>query len=103
MVTHLQDEYRRSQRSSNSDGNGIAHPGICLIARPNRTGDLDRRKREEWREPLADCLWQVLYEMGIYANLSTERKKTTVYQIVDEVIREYYQRLNYSTEVQRRS
>jgi hypothetical protein len=41
--------------------------------------------------------------MGIYANLSTERKKTTVYQIVDEVIREYYQRLNYSTEVQRRS
>nr|WP_320160201.1 class I SAM-dependent methyltransferase [uncultured Methanoregula sp.] len=53
--------------------------------------------REYPGELLADSLWQVLYEMGIYANLTTERKKATVYQDVDEVVREYYQRLNCST------
>jgi len=28
-------------------------PGICLVARANRTGDLHRRKREERRKTLA--------------------------------------------------
>lgn len=56
--------------------------------------------REFPGEPLADCLWQVLYEMGIYANITTERKKETVYPTVDEAVREYSQRLNCSTKVQ---
>jgi ubiquinone/menaquinone biosynthesis C-methylase UbiE len=51
-------------------------------------------------EPLADCLWQVLYEMGIYANLTTERKKTTIYRTKDEVVQEYYQRLKCSEKSQ---
>ena len=50
--------------------------------------------REYPEEPLADCLWQVLYEMGIYANVTTERKNDTEYRSVDEIVREYYQRLN---------
>lgn len=45
-------------------------------------------------EPLADCLWQVLYEMGIYASLTPERKGETVYRTVDEAVEEYQQRLN---------
>jgi SAM-dependent methyltransferase len=51
-------------------------------------------------EPLADCLWQVLYEMGIYAHMTTERKKDTVYPAVEEAVQEYYQRLNCSTDAQ---
>jgi len=56
--------------------------------------------REYPGEPLADCLWQVLYEMGIYANMTTERKNETVYQTIDEVVLEYSQRLNCSTKAQ---
>jgi len=56
--------------------------------------------REFPGEPLADCLWMVLYEMGIYANITTERKKETVYPTVDEAVREYSQRLNCSTKLQ---
>ncbi|MGB7788605.1 hypothetical protein [Methanoregula sp.] len=38
--------------------------------------------------------------MGIYANITPEHKKTTVYRTSDEAVREYYQRLNCSTMVQ---
>lgn len=49
-------------------------------------------------EPLADCLWQALYEMGIYAHLTIEpAKKPTVYSSVDLAVEEYRQRLNCST------
>jgi len=56
--------------------------------------------REYPCEPLADCLWQVLYEMGIYANITTEQKKETVYRNVDEVIQEYSRRLNCPAKTQ---
>jgi ubiquinone/menaquinone biosynthesis C-methylase UbiE len=56
--------------------------------------------REYPGEPLADCLWQLLYEMGIYASLTTERKKDTVYGSVDEAVREYFRRLGCTTSVQ---
>ncbi|MCK9630622.1 MAG: class I SAM-dependent methyltransferase [Methanoregula sp.] len=48
-------------------------------------------------EPLADCLWQILYEMGIYANLMTERKKETIYQSIEDAVGEYSRRLNCTT------
>ncbi|MFA5221722.1 MAG: class I SAM-dependent methyltransferase, partial [Methanoregula sp.] len=52
-------------------------------------------------EPLADCLWQVLFEMGIYAHMIVEpAKKPTVYPSIDLAVEEYYQRLNCSTEEQ---
>jgi SAM-dependent methyltransferase len=52
-------------------------------------------------EPLADCLWQVLCEMGIYADIGVEQKKQpTLYPTVDDAVREYYQRLNCSTPAQ---
>jgi len=51
--------------------------------------------------PLADCLWQVLYEMGIYANIGAEHKKSTIYESVDELVREYYQRLNCTSNAQK--
>ena len=54
--------------------------------------------RELPDEPLANCLWQVLYEMGIYAAMTTERKADTVYRNVDEAVREYCQRLNCTGE-----
>jgi SAM-dependent methyltransferase len=53
-------------------------------------------------EPLADCLWQALLEMGIHANFIAERKKkSAVYQTVDEAVREYYLRLNCSSAEQK--
>jgi len=54
--------------------------------------------REFPGEPLADCLWQALYEMGIYADMTIERKKETGYRSVDEAAREYCQRLDCQTE-----
>jgi SAM-dependent methyltransferase len=49
-------------------------------------------------EPLADCLWQVLYERGIYADISVEqKKKPTLYPAIADAVREYYQRLNCLT------
>jgi hypothetical protein len=39
--------------------------------------------------------------MGIYANMTTERKTETVYQTIDEAVLEYSQRLNCSTKVQK--
>ena len=54
--------------------------------------------REYPGEPLADCLWQVLFEMGIPAHLTTERKNETVYASADEAVREYCRRLNCTGE-----
>jgi len=52
-------------------------------------------------EPLADCLWQVLCEMGIYADIGVEqRKQPTIYPKIEDAVREYYQRLNCSTPTQ---
>ncbi|NLD57085.1 MAG: class I SAM-dependent methyltransferase [Methanomicrobiales archaeon] len=51
-------------------------------------------------EPLADCLWQVLHEMGIHARLTTERKAETVYADPGEAVLEYCQRLNCTTAAQ---
>ncbi len=52
-------------------------------------------------EPLADCLWQVLCEIGIYADIVVEQKKQpTTYPTIEDAVREYYQRLNCSTPAQ---
>ena len=48
-------------------------------------------------EPLADCLWQVLHEMGIMARLTIEKKKPSRYLSVDELVRDTFQRLNCTT------
>jgi SAM-dependent methyltransferase len=49
-------------------------------------------------EPLADWLWQVLVEMGIYANLLVEPKSSrTFYSTFDDAVSEYIQRLNCTT------
>ncbi|HTY14628.1 MAG TPA: class I SAM-dependent methyltransferase [Methanoregulaceae archaeon] len=52
-------------------------------------------------EPLADWLWQVLIEMGIYANLEVETKSSrTFYPTFDDAMSEYIQRLNCTTPLQ---
>lgn len=49
-------------------------------------------------EPLADWLWQVLVEMGIYANLKVEPKSSpTFYPTLEDAASEYIQRLNCTT------
>lgn len=49
-------------------------------------------------EPLADWLWMVLCEMGIYANIQIETKSDPpVYQSVDDAVEEFSRRLNAST------
>ncbi len=49
-------------------------------------------------EPMADWLWQVLCEMGIYANVQVEVKfPPSVYQTVDNAVKEFSRRLNCST------
>lgn len=49
-------------------------------------------------EPMADWLWQVLCEMGIYANIQIEVKfPPPVYETVDDAVKEFSRRLNCST------
>jgi SAM-dependent methyltransferase len=49
-------------------------------------------------EPMADWLWQVLCEMGIYANLQVEMKfPPSVYASVDNAVSEFSGRLKCST------
>ncbi len=49
-------------------------------------------------EPMADWLWLVLYEMGIYANLAVETKfHKSSYTSIDEATNEYLNRLNCTT------
>jgi SAM-dependent methyltransferase len=48
-------------------------------------------------EPLADCLWQVLYEMGIHANLIVEAKRPTFFSSAEAAAQDYFHRLNCST------
>jgi len=46
-------------------------------------------------EPMADWLWQVLVEMGIYANLAVETKSSvTRFATFGEATSEFFQRLN---------
>lgn len=50
-------------------------------------------------EPMADWLWQVLVEMGIYANLSVETKSSvTRFTTFEEAVDEFVQRLNCSSQ-----
>ena len=51
-------------------------------------------------EPLANCLWQALNEMGIYAGITTERRKATTFRTIEEAVREYSRRLNCPAEEQ---
>jgi len=49
-------------------------------------------------EPTADWLWQILYEMGIYANIQPEPQGIqSHYANVDEAVEEFRQRLNCTT------
>jgi len=49
-------------------------------------------------EPMADWLWQVLVEMGIYASLDVEtRSASTRFSTFDEAAGEFIQRLNCTT------
>jgi SAM-dependent methyltransferase len=52
-------------------------------------------------EPTAEWLWQVLYEMGIYANLTAEPGfPPSRYASIEEAVDEYRERLNCATPVQ---
>jgi SAM-dependent methyltransferase len=49
-------------------------------------------------EPMADWLWQVLVEMGIYASLAVEvKRKPTRFATFDDAMEEYSRRLRCST------
>lgn len=49
-------------------------------------------------EPTADCLWQVLYEMGIYANLSVEPGcDPAIYPGIEDAVTEFHGRMNCTT------
>jgi cyclopropane fatty-acyl-phospholipid synthase-like methyltransferase len=49
-------------------------------------------------EPTADWLWQILYEMGIYASIQPEPEiSVSRYANVDEAVEEFRQRLNCTT------
>jgi len=53
-------------------------------------------------EPTADWLWQILCEMGIYANLRVEtRFPAPVYATVDDAVQEFTRRLNCTTAAQK--
>ncbi len=51
--------------------------------------------------PTADWLWQILYEMGIYANLTAEQGfAQSRYASAEEAIEEFLERLNCTTPAQ---
>lgn len=51
-------------------------------------------------EPTADWLWQILYEMGIFANMTVEMKfPAPVYKSVEDAVGEFRQRLNCTTAI----
>lgn len=53
-------------------------------------------------EPTADVLWNVLYQMGIYANLTVESRNTgQAYASVQEMRQDYYTRLLVKTDEQK--
>lgn len=52
-------------------------------------------------EPTADWLWQILCEMGIYANITVEVKfSAPVYAGVDDAVQEFSRRLNCTSAAQ---
>jgi len=66
----------------------------------------DRASRDLWPylhgaeypgEPLADCLWQVLFETGTCAGLAVERKPPSCYTAIDEAAEQAFRKLNCST------
>jgi len=49
-------------------------------------------------EPTADCLWQVLYETGIYANLAVEPGcDPAIYPAIEDAVNEFHGRMNCTT------
>ena len=49
-------------------------------------------------EPTADCLWQVLYEMGIYANLAVEGGcDPAYYPTIEDAVTEFHGLMNCTT------
>lgn len=49
-------------------------------------------------EPTADCLWQALYEMGIYANLAIEPGcDPAMYPTIEDAVQEFHGRMNCTT------
>lgn len=52
----------------------------------------------------ADWLWQILIEMGIYANLTVETKfPPAIFESVEDAVSDYLVRLNCTTEVQKQT
>jgi hypothetical protein len=52
-------------------------------------------------EPTADCLWQALYEMGIYANLAVEGGcDPAYYATIEDAVTEFHGRMNCTTRKQ---
>ncbi len=57
--------------------------------------------REYYPTPLADCLWNVLYEMGIYANLEVmEPAPPATYESIEQAVRSAVKRLECTEEWQ---
>jgi SAM-dependent methyltransferase len=55
-------------------------------------------------EPTADCLWQALYEMGIYANLAVEQSCEPAYfPVIDDAAKDFCKRLNCTNPEQERA
>lgn len=55
-------------------------------------------------EPTADCLWQVLYGMGIYANLAVEQSCEPAYfPTTEDAARDFCKRLDCTTPSQERA
>jgi SAM-dependent methyltransferase len=53
-------------------------------------------------QPTADWLWQILVEMGIYANLAVETKfPPAVFESVEAAVADYLMRLNCTSDEQR--
>jgi len=57
--------------------------------------------RQYYSSPLADCLWNVLYEMGIYAHIEVQSPAPPrIFETVDQAVRHMAGRLNCTEEWQ---
>ncbi|MFH0966902.1 MAG: class I SAM-dependent methyltransferase [Methanobacteriota archaeon] len=68
------------------------------------TGDLwlPLQNKKYYPTPLADCLWNVLYEMGIYAHIEVmDPASPHRYESVEEAADQYFERLECTQEWQK--
>jgi SAM-dependent methyltransferase len=98
MVTDVGEAVLKMQRACHGTAHIFWFLTQPLWARVNAGVWKEIHGTEFYGEPTADCLWQVLYEMGIYANLTVEDGcDPAYYSSIEDAVMEFHGRMNCTT------